>query len=169
MALKIDLDRFIGIDDGVTEQLEDVKITGIAASHELLDRDEKTGRYPYMGYVVEAGGVTIFHAGDTCVYEGLLTKLKQWDKIDIMFLPINGRDGKRYRMGHIGNMTYQEAVDLAGALKPGLAVAGHWDMFYGNGEDPSLFADYYEAKYPGCRYWTGQNSADSGYLQYYLI
>ena len=46
-------------------------------------------------------------------------------------------------------MTYQEAADLAGETGPKMVIPGHWDMFEINGEDPSLFADYLDAKYQG--------------------
>jgi L-ascorbate metabolism protein UlaG (beta-lactamase superfamily) len=65
-----------------------------------------------------------------------------------MFLPINGRDARRLKVNIIGNMTYQEAADLAGALKPGLVVPGHFDMFERNSENPQLFIDYMKVKYP---------------------
>ena len=42
-----------------------------------------------------------------------------------------------------------EAADLAGELRPGLAIPGHWDMFAGNTGDPDAFMDYIDAKYPG--------------------
>ena len=69
--------------------------------------------------------------------------------IDAALLPINGRDGARYRVGFIGNMTFQEAVDVAGELGPKLALPGHWDMFAENPGDPAAFADYLDAKYAG--------------------
>lgn len=139
--------RFVGLDDAKSVDLDGVKITGIASAHEFLDRDPATGRYPYLGFVVEANGCTIYHSGDCCVYEGLLTKLKQW-KFDAVFLPINGRDAKRYANGCIGNMTYQEAVDLAGELGPRHTIPAHYEMFSENSEDPNLFVRYMEVKYP---------------------
>ena len=39
----------------------------------------------------------MYHSGDTCIYEGMYSKLRNWNKIDVMFIPINGRDAKRYR------------------------------------------------------------------------
>ena len=148
--------RFIGLDDGSTLHLPDgLKITGIAAAHEFLDRDPHTGSFPYLGYGIEGNGCTLYHSGDTCIYEGMYDKLRSLGKIDILFVPINGRDGKRYRGGIIGNMTYQEAVDLAGALNPGLVVPAHYEMFEDNQEDPALFADYITAKFPEIRFWIG--------------
>jgi len=155
--LDIPKDRFIGLDDRVSIDLQGLKITGIASAHEFLDRDPITGSYPCLGYVIEGNGCTIYHSGDTCMYEGLQKKLMSWDKIDVMFVPINGRDGRRYRKNIIGNMTYQEAVDLAGTIKPGLVVPGHYEMFSSNSEDPELFADYIGAKYPDVKYWIGKH------------
>jgi L-ascorbate metabolism protein UlaG (beta-lactamase superfamily) len=77
----------------------------------------------------------------------MLPKLLSFGKIDIQLLPINGRDGSRYRRNCIGNMTYQEAADLAGEVGPGLVIPGHFDMFADNSEDPNAFADYIDAKY----------------------
>jgi L-ascorbate 6-phosphate lactonase len=146
--LRLPHQRFVGLDDGQSIEHSGLRITGVAAAHELLDRDPATGRYPYLGYVIEADGLRVYHSGDTCKYEGLETALRRFGRCDVMFLPINGRDAKRLAGGCIGNMTYQEAVDLAGALGPRLAVAAHWDMFAGNSENPQHFVDYMKAKYP---------------------
>jgi len=153
--LNIDEDRFIGLDDGISVIAGGLKITAIAAAHEFLDQDLATGHYPYLGFIIEGNGCTLYHSGDTCIYEGLHSKLKKWNRIDVMFIPINGRDARRYRTNIIGNMTYQEAVDLAGDVKPRLVVPGHYEMFSGNSCDPSLFIDYLDAKYPDIKCWVG--------------
>jgi L-ascorbate metabolism protein UlaG (beta-lactamase superfamily) len=147
--------RRVELDEGMVYEADGLRITPIAAAHEFLDRDPVLG-YPYLSYIIEADGVTLYHSGDTCVYEGMLTKLSRWS-FDVMFVPINGRDAERYRRNCIGNMTFQEAVDLVGTLKPRLAVPGHYDMFKGNTADPALFADYMDAKYPGVKYWIGEH------------
>ncbi len=149
-GLNIDPGLFIGMDDGGQVEVNGVEITGIAAAHEFLDRDRASGHYPYLGYIIKANGVTIYHAGDTCMYEGLVTKLKPW-KLDAVFLPINGRDAVRLAAGCIGNMTYQEAADLAGVLSPGLTVPAHFGMFSSNTVDPQLFMDYMRVKYSALR------------------
>jgi L-ascorbate 6-phosphate lactonase len=148
--LAIPAGRFVGIDDGVSVEIGGVVITGVAAAHEFLDQDAATGRYPYLGYVLEGNGVTLYHAGDCCVYEGLLTKLRRWP-LDVALLPINGRDAARLAAGCIGNMTYQEAADLAGALRPRCTVPTHYDMFAMNAADPRLFTEYMRVKYPQLR------------------
>ena len=139
----------IGLNDGESCRIGDVTVHAIAAAHEFLDRDPETGLYPCLQYIVEGNGVRIYHAGDTLRYEGMLPKLQAFGHFDAVLLPINGRDGERYRRNLIGNMTFQEAADLAGELRPGLAIPGHWDMFAGNTGDPDAFMDYLDAKYPG--------------------
>lgn len=145
--LKIDVKRLIGMDDGEQFEIEGIRITAIAAAHELLDQDELTGHYPYLGFVIEAGEFVVYYAGDTCIYEGLITKLREWD-FDLMLLPINGRDADKLRRDIIGNMTYQEAVDLAGVLNTRYVVPTHYDMFEGNLANSADFVDYLNIKFP---------------------
>jgi L-ascorbate metabolism protein UlaG (beta-lactamase superfamily) len=68
--------------------------------------------------------------------------------VDLALLPINGRDAERYARNCISNMTYQEAADLAGDLKPRLTIPAHFDMFPGNTADPDAFQKYMAVKYP---------------------
>jgi L-ascorbate metabolism protein UlaG (beta-lactamase superfamily) len=144
----IPLRRLIGLDDGVSAEVAGVRITGVPSAHELLDRDPVSGKYPYLGYVLEANGCVIYHSGDSCIYEGMHQRLRRW-RLDAMLLPINGRDAKRLAAGCIGNMTYQEAADLSGALQPFLTIPAHYEMFADNSADPQAFLDYMRVKYPG--------------------
>lgn len=153
--LDIDETRFIGLNDSLNVDLHGISITGIASAHELLNQDEQTGEYPCLGYVIEGNGVKIYHGGDTCIYPGLYEKLKKFDHFDAIFLPINGRDAIRLENNIIGNMTYQEAVDLAGYLEPDLVIPGHYDMFPSNSENPELFTRYLNVKYPKLKAWVG--------------
>ena len=145
----IGADRRLPLNDGQSVTVGDVTVHAVAAAHEFLDMDEKTGFYPCLQYVIKGGGVTILHAGDTLRYEGMLGKLAALGPFDCAILPINGRDGKRYRRNCIGNMTFQEAADLAGELGIRRVIPGHWDMFANNPGDPEAFADYLAAKYEG--------------------
>ncbi len=145
--LGIPEERFLGVDLGLSARFAGVKVSGVPAAHELLERDRRTGLHPNLGFVVQGNGITLYHAGDTCMYEGIHAILRQW-KFDAVFLPINGRDAARLRANCIGNMTYQEAADLAGAIRPRFTVPTHFEMFASNSADPSLFADYVGVKYP---------------------
>jgi L-ascorbate 6-phosphate lactonase len=146
--LKISPERFVGFDAEQTKEICGLRITAIASSHEFFERDPHTGRYPYLGFVIEGHGCRIYHPGDTVKYDGMETRLKAFGKFDLAFLPINGRDARRYRAGILGNMTFQEAADLAGAIAPELTVPAHYDMFEGNLENVLNFRDYMAVKYP---------------------
>ena len=146
--LGIPAERIVGLDDGMSCEIGGVQLTGIAAAHEFLDQDQVTGRYPYLGFIIEANGSKVYHAGDTVKYEGLESRLKAHAPIDLAMLPINGRDAQRFAQDVVGNMTYQEAVDLAGAINPRLTVPTHYDMFATNPGDPQAFVDYAQVKFP---------------------
>src|SRR6185369_1199055 len=95
---KVPAERLRPLNAGESLEQDGVRITAIKAKHETFDEHPTLG-FPYLGYVVEAGGVTFYHAGDTIMYEGLLTTLQQWPRYDAMFLPINGRDAERFLTG----------------------------------------------------------------------
>ncbi len=139
----------LGINEGKTLRIGGVTIHAIAAAHEFLDRDPETGLYPALQYIIEGNGLRIYHAGDTLRYEGMLGKLQAFGPVDAAIVPINGRDGRKYRSNLIGNMTFQEAADLTGECGFRQVIPGHWDMFAGNTGDPEAFRDYLDAKYPG--------------------
>jgi len=155
--LNVEPERVIGIDENISYTDGDLTIKAIPSAHEFLDTDPVTGLHPHLGYIIEAEGLRLYHSGDSCIYEGMQDKLRAYRHFDVMFVPINGRDGVRYRRNTIGNMTTQEAVDLVGVIRPELAVPGHYEMFEGNPGDPGLFLDYLDAKYPGVCTWIGDH------------
>lgn len=115
-------------------------VTAVPAAHTELEYDPDRG-YPYLGYVLEWNGVTVYHAGDTVVFDGLVEALRGWD-IDVAFVPINGRDYFRTREGIIGNADIREAAHLAEELDFGLIVPTHYDLLPFNGADPGHFVSY---------------------------
>ncbi|MEW6250805.1 MAG: MBL fold metallo-hydrolase [Planctomycetota bacterium] len=139
--------RVIGLDDQRTFSRGNLRLTGIAAAHEELAPDPANGCHPALGYVIAAGSATIYHAGDCCVYAELSTQLRRWD-LDLMILPINGRDDVRRAAGIIGNMDAYEAAGLAGVVAPGCVVPSHYDMFADNPGDPQLFAGHLRERHP---------------------
>jgi L-ascorbate metabolism protein UlaG (beta-lactamase superfamily) len=96
----------------------------VPAAHKTLMRDSH-GFNAYLGYVVEAGPWTLYHSGDTLLYDGLAEKLQSW-QIDVAILPINGRSPERQAAG---NLTGEEAAALAHQVGAGLAIPCHYDMF----------------------------------------
>lgn len=146
--LDISEERFIFIDEGIAFNDGNIRIEAIPAAHEFLDTGSD-GLHPYLMYIITYKNIRLCHMGDTCLYEGVYQKLREKGPYDVMFPPINGRDARRLKDDCIGNMTYQEAADLVGTIKPKLAIPGHYDMFAFNGADPKDFIDYVEIKYPG--------------------
>ena len=123
-----------------------VEVVPAPAKHEEFDEDPVLG-YPYLGYVLRAGGLTIYNAGDTIPYAGLVERLAL-HRIDLAFLPINGRDFFRTRAGTIGNMDYREAAELAAALGVDTVVPVHYGMFAGNTVPPGHFISYLAEHHP---------------------
>ena len=154
LGLGVPEDRLVLMDPDGAWEWEEIRVTALRARHEFFENNEHG--WPYLGFVVEAPGVAAYHAGDTLVYDGLLSFLQRWD-LTAMFLPINGRDAERYRRNILGNMTYQEAADLAGDLRPEVVVPAHYEMFAHNAEDVGKFLAYLHVKFPGQRAWAGRH------------
>jgi len=152
----VDKTRVVGIDEKTPFVEGKFLFEAIPSAHEFLDTDESTGWHPYIGVIITTKEKKIYHAGDTCIYPGIYEKIEKMGKLDLMILPINGRDAIRYAKNTIGNMTFQEAVDLAGAIKPNLVVPAHYDMFAHNSENPQNFVDYLNVKYENkVKSWVG--------------
>jgi L-ascorbate metabolism protein UlaG (beta-lactamase superfamily) len=127
-------DRLIELDAGETLGIRDVDFTGIPSAHNTVEKDEH-GRCRFLGYIVKAGPVTIYHSGDTMMHEGLIPALKRFS-LDLVLVPINGCRPER-RVA--GNLTGAEAAELARAVGARLAVPHHFDMFEFNTEPPDEF------------------------------
>lgn len=132
--LQCDPDWPVAVDAGQTVRLEPFRITGVPAAHETLERNER-GEYHFLGYVVECGPWTIYHSGDTVLYDGMVECLRQWS-IDVALLPINGSDPAR---GVAGNLNGLEAAQLAHEIGARLVVPCHYEMFTFNTASPADF------------------------------
>ena len=99
-----------------------------------VERDE-WGSLRFVGYVVRCGPWTIYHSGDTVIYEDMVERLADW-RIDVALLPINGRDPAR---GVAGNLSGREAAGLAHQIGAGVAIPCHYEMFEFNTSDPGEF------------------------------
>jgi L-ascorbate metabolism protein UlaG (beta-lactamase superfamily) len=123
-----DPESVVTIDAGETiEPVPGWRITAIPAAHEELTRNE-SGEYLYLGYVVEAPGVTIYHAGDGIPYDGLAETVAVHHP-DIALLPVNGRDEVRRSRGVPGNLTKEEALWLCRNAGIPFLVPMHFGMF----------------------------------------
>lgn len=125
---------------GEPVEIGGTRVTAVPSAHTGLEYDPERG-YPYLGYVVEWNGVTFYHAGDTVIYDGLIETLSNW-KIDVAFVPINGRDYFRTSRDLVGNTDFREAAELAEVLDFGLLVPTHYDLFAFNTADPGHFVSH---------------------------
>ena len=132
--LKIDPTIPIGLDDGSATEISGIRFSGVASAHETVDRDEH-GRAKYLGYVLQFGGWTIYHSGDTVRYEGMDEKLRRFE-IDVALLPINGRAPERRIPG---NLFGREAAMLAKDIGAKLVIPCHFEMFEFNTASPDEF------------------------------
>jgi L-ascorbate metabolism protein UlaG (beta-lactamase superfamily) len=135
--LKIDAGAAIGLDDGTSVEISGIRFSGIPSAHEALERDER-GRAKYLGYVLQFGGWTIYHSGDTVRYEGMAEKLRPF-KIDVALLPINGRAPERRVPG---NLFGREAAQLARDIEVKLVIPCHFEMFEFNSASPDEFVQH---------------------------
>jgi L-ascorbate 6-phosphate lactonase len=124
VSLGLPDDRLVGLEAGQSFESHGFSVRAVPSAHEGLDTDV-LGRHLYLGYVIEAEGLRLYHSGDSLAYDGLTGWLGA-DPFDVLFLPINGRDPAR---GVAGNMSAAEAVDLASAVRPRFVVPHHYEMF----------------------------------------
>jgi L-ascorbate metabolism protein UlaG (beta-lactamase superfamily) len=98
------------------------------------------GEYRYLGYVLDVGGMRVFHAGDTLWYEGMPERLRALG-VEVALLPINGRDPVRERDNVVGNLDHREAALLAAEAGARVVVPMHYEMMRGNRGFPAHLVD----------------------------
>lgn len=124
----------IGLDAGKHTIRHGFTIHGVPAAHEAIEKDD-AGRCKYLGYVVEFGGWTVYHSGDTVRYAGMEEILRNWS-IDVALLPINGANPER-RVA--GNLNGAEAAELAREIRARCVIPMHYEMFEFNTASPEEF------------------------------
>lgn len=105
------------------------------------------GLVRFLGYVVDLAGTRIYHSGDCLAYPGLAEELARLEA-HVVLLPVNGRDAEREARGIVGNMSAEEAVELAVHAGAEVLVPMHWDMFEGNPGHPSRAVALVERDHP---------------------
>ena len=127
----IDINNIIYARAGKVIELGDFKITPVPSAHEEFHIDEN-GDYFELGYIIDDGVNKIFHAGDMCPYDGLISRIKQ---AEVVILPVNGRDDERRSKDIIGNFLLEEAVSIANELSA-FFIPVHHDLYAINGVEP---------------------------------
>ncbi len=88
----------------------------------------------FLGYVFRVGDTVIYHSGDTLMYPELPGELKARG-VAVLLLPINGRSFQREASGLVGNLTPEEAADLAAQAGAQALIPMHWDTYPHNRGD----------------------------------
>jgi len=133
----IDRERIVPAYTDKKIELDGFTVTPIPSAHEELHRD-LNGDCFELGYIIDDGANCIFHAGDMCMYEGLIERL---ENIDVAILPINGRDYFRNANDIIGNFNTVEAITLSKIISADLLIPVHHDLYEVNKVNPAVFVD----------------------------
>lgn len=137
-TLGIPTERLLGVDISEARELASgLRIWVLPAAHEELSFDTK-GRCRFLGYVIEMGGVRVYHSGDCVPYEGQVERLVALS-VDMALLPVNGRDAYRLENGVPGNFHPGEAHQLCHDAAIPFMIAHHHGMFAFNTLDPLAY------------------------------
>lgn len=123
-----------GLNAGQFTTVAGFKFDAVPAAHEMVEVDER-GHHRFLGYVVQFGPWTIYHSGDTVLYDGMVNRLKLWP-VDVAILPINGRSPERKVAG---NLRGREAAELARNIGARVVIPCHYEMFEFNTLSPGEF------------------------------
>jgi L-ascorbate 6-phosphate lactonase len=148
-------ERVVGVQPGEPLELGGVTIDAVRAMHGVTMDDAygfgealSGGLVRFLGFVLDLGGLRVYHAGDTIHYAGMESDLRE-ARIDVALLPINGRDPEREARGIVGNLSEREAAWLASAIDAELVIPMHHDLFPRNRGYPSRLVESVERDHPG--------------------
>jgi L-ascorbate metabolism protein UlaG (beta-lactamase superfamily) len=154
-ALPIEMARVVGAQPDQPIDHRAIRVHPIPARHGVNMSDAYTfgeelsnGLVRYLGYVIDLGGVRIYHSGDCIPYPGQAARLQAL-RPQLALLPINGRDFFRETEANIvGNMDYREAARLASDIGVQLLIPMHWELFAQNRGLPGDLVAFVEHEFP---------------------
>jgi len=97
------------------------RVYAVPSAHAALDWTP-LGGYPHLGYLMRFGAYTIYHAGDCCLYDGIVGRLLPYN-VSVALLPISGN----------GNFQIAEAAQLAEDIHARWLVPMHYGAFADDG------------------------------------
>ena len=149
-------ERVIGVRVGRPVGLGSATLTAVPARHAVDVVDGYSLGDPvaprWIGYVVELGGVRLYHAGDTLAHPRI-TRAVASLRPDIALLPINGRSAEREQRNVVGNMSPDQAARVARDLSVALAIPMHFDTIRGNTGRPDAFVRAMRRHHPSASVW----------------
>jgi L-ascorbate metabolism protein UlaG (beta-lactamase superfamily) len=132
--LRIDPSFPVGLEIGQSTDAGPFRVEAVPAKHDELGPE-------FVGYIVRFGPWTIYHSGDTLLYDGM-AELLRCHNVDLALLPINGRAAER-RVA--GNLNAVEAAQLGKQIGARTVIPCHYEMFEFNTADPQDFASACDA------------------------
>jgi L-ascorbate 6-phosphate lactonase len=148
-------DRVIGVQPGEPLALGEVTVQAVPAMHGVtmadaygFGRELSDGLVRFLGYVIDLGGIRVYHAGDTIHYDGMEDTLRDVG-VDVAMLPINGRDPAREARDIVGNLSAREAAWLAATIGAETVIPMHYDLFARNRGYPGHLVESVEREHPG--------------------
>lgn len=124
---------------GSWRSLPNLEYAVIPSAHYAREMDPMTGKDHFVGYALRVNGVTLYHSGDTILVPEMIEMLRNASPdYDIVCLPVNGRDARREKLGIIGNLNAQEALDLTQKVTANVLLPMHNDLFAVNHVDPGV-------------------------------
>ena len=141
----VDRARLVGAVPGEELRDRDVTVHPVPALHGIggdepvvYEFSPNGGPVRFLGYVLDVGGVRLYHSGDGLVYPELPATLSALAP-DVLLIPINGRDHMRESGGIVGNMNETEAAWLCAQVGASYVIPMHYDAIEGNTGDPGHF------------------------------
>jgi L-ascorbate 6-phosphate lactonase len=147
-------DRVVGLQPGGSTDVGGLAVRAVPACHGVTMDDAygfgetlSGGLVRFLGFVIDLGGVRIYHAGDTIHFDGMEETLAPLG-IDVALLPINGRDAEREGRGIVGNLDHREAAWLGSRIGAGVLVPMHYDLFARNLGFPGALVETAGREFP---------------------
>lgn len=113
-----------------TVEIHGITIEAVPAYN--VDKEFHPKSNAWLGFVVEMGGERLYYAGDT----DRIPEMGAVSDVDIALLPVGGTY----------TMDAWDAVKVAEAMRPRIAIPYHWGDIVGSSNDAERFAEVYSGR-----------------------
>jgi len=121
------LPRVLEMDWWQQEEVAGMRVTFVPAEHWSRRGLNDVNTSWWGGYVLEGGGVRVYHSGDTAWFDGFQRIGERCGPIDAAMLPIGAYEPRWFMQGQ--HMNPEDAVRAFQALGATRFVAMHWGTF----------------------------------------
>jgi len=104
-----------------------LSVTFVPARHWSRRRIGDTNRSAWGGFVIQGGGLTLYHAGDTGWFDGFELIAARFPAIDLALLPIGAYAPPWFMEPH--HMNPEQAIDALCVLRARAMAPMHWGAF----------------------------------------